>query len=312
MKSNKQRFAKFYGYLLLPVFLLVGFTLMPQQSKEDLAVAAANPLADLMSFPFQNNLNMNYGPFDRNLNVLNIQPVIPFAGGRLITRTIFPIVSIPDFGSESGSFSSGLGDIVATAFYSPESKITWGIGPVVEIPTGGANRGTQKWSVGPSFVVLAQPGDWTFGALINNTWSIAGKEDREDVNHMLLNVFIVRQLGEGWYVNSAPIITADWQADSGQQWIVPVGAGGGKLVMLGGKLPVNIQTQLYYNVVKPDLGPEWQWRVQLQILLPKSSLSGRGARSKAKSKKHGNPTSLIRWKHEVGSLRFRRSPFQCF
>ena len=93
---------------------------------------------------------------------------------------------------------------------------------------------------------------------------------------MLLNLFIVRQLGEGWYVNSAPIITADWQADSGQQWIVPVGAGGGKLVMLGGKLPVNIQTQLYYNVVKPDFGPEWQWRFQIQILLPKSILSGNG------------------------------------
>jgi hypothetical protein len=130
--------------------------------------------------------------------------------------------------------------------------------------------------VGPSFVILMQPGDWTFGALINNAWSIAGNEDREDVNHMLLNLFIVRQLGEGWYVNSAPIITADWQADSGQQWIVPVGAGGGKLVMLGGKLPVNIQTQLYYNVVKPDFGPEWQWRFQIQILLPKSILSGNG------------------------------------
>lgn len=265
------------SYFSILVALLFTLSAFAQQTKEDLAQQAANPLADLMSFPFQNNLNMNYGPFDRNLNVLNIQPVIPFAEGRLITRTIFPIVSIPDFGSESGSFSSGLGDIVLTAFYSPESKITWGIGPVVEIPTGGADRGTQKWSVGPSFVVLAQPGDWTFGALINNTWSIAGDNDREDVNHMLLNLFIVRQLGEGWYVNSAPIITADWQADSGQQWIVPLGAGGGKLVMLGGKLPVNIQTQLYYNVVKPDFGPEWQWRVQVQVLLPKSILSGKGA-----------------------------------
>ena len=246
-----------------------------QQTQEELSQQAANPLADLMSFPFQNNLNMNYGPYDRNLNVLNIQPVLPFAGGRLITRTIFPIVSIPDFGNESGSFSSGLGDIVFTAFYSPKSEITWGIGPVLEIPTGGPDRGTQKWSIGPSFVVLVQPGDWTFGALINNAWSIAGKEEREDVNHMLLNLFIVRQLGNGWYVNSAPIFTADWKADDGQQWIVPVGGGGGKLIMLGGKLPVNLQTQLYYNAVRPDFGPEWQWRFQVQILLPKSILSGK-------------------------------------
>jgi hypothetical protein len=268
--------AKFRSFISFMLVGLLSFNAYTQQSKEELAQEAANPIADLMSFPFQNNLNMNYGPFNRNLNVLNIQPVIPFAEGRIITRTIFPIVSIPDFGSENGTFSSGLSDVVFTAFYSPESKTTWGIGPVLEIPTGGADRGTQKWSIGPSFVALIQPGDWTFGALINNTWSVAGNEEREEVNHMLLNLFVVRQLGDGWYVNSAPIMTADWKADSGQQWIVPIGAGGGKLVMLGGKLPVNLQTQLYYNVIRPDFGPEWQWRFQVQILLPKSILSGKG------------------------------------
>ena len=41
------------------------------------------------------------------------------------------------------------------------------------------------------------------------------------------------------------------------------------------QVSVNIQTQLYYNVVRPDFGPEWQWRFQLQILLPKSVFSGK-------------------------------------
>ena len=258
----------------LIIILIVNRLHAQENSKaEDLSQQAANPLADLMSFPFQNNLNMNYGPYNRNLNVLNIQPVIPFAGGKVITRTIFPIVRIPDFFSESGKLSSGLGDIVLTAFYVPKSKVMWGIGPVLELPTGGSIRGSQKYSMGPSFVVLAQPGDWTFGLLINNTWSIAGKSERDDVNHMLLNLFIVRQLGDGWYVNSVPIITADWTAASGDQWIVPLGLGGGKLVFLGGKLPLNLQSQIYYNVVRPDFGPEWQWRLQVQILLPKSILS---------------------------------------
>ena len=247
------------------------FSVNAQQSQEELSAAAANPLADLMSFPFQNNLNMNYGEYNRNMNVLNIQPVIPLAGGKLITRTIFPIVRIPDFSTESGKLSSGLTDMVFTAFYVPESKgLMWGFGTVVELPTGGSIRGSQKWSAGPSLVLMAQPGDWTFGALMNNAWSFAGNSDSDDVNHMLANLFVVRQLGGGWYVNSAPIITADWTADSEDRWIVPLGGGGGKLVMLGGKLPLNLQTQLYYNVVRPDFGPEWQWRVQAQILLPTS------------------------------------------
>jgi len=260
--------------LLLLLTLAISNLSAQEERQESLSQQAANPLADLMSFPFQNNLNINHGDFNRNVNVLNIQPVIPFAGGKIITRTIFPIVRIPDFSSESGTFSSGLSDIVLTTFYVPESKgIMWGAGPVLELPTGGADRGTQKWSAGPSFVALLQPEDWTFGILVNNAWSFAGKEERADVNHMLLNLFIVRQLGNGWYANSAPIITADWTAASDEQWIVPLGGGGGKVIMLGGKLPVNLQTQLYYNIVRPDFGPEWQWRFQAQILLPKSIFS---------------------------------------
>jgi len=259
--------------ILFCIVCVLSTSIYAQQTKEELSQEAANPLADLMSFPFQNNLNMNYGPYNRNLNVLNIQPVIPFASGKIITRTIIPIVRIPDFTQETGKYASGLSDIVFTSFYTPKSKTMWGIGPVLEIPTGGEMRGTQKWSAGPSFLILKQPGDWTFGILINNAWSFAGNKEREDINHMFLNLFIVRQLGDGWYVNSAPIITADWKAEKGDQWIVPVGAGGGKLVMLGGKLPLNLQTQLYYNVVRPDFGPEWQWRFQAQILLPKSIFS---------------------------------------
>jgi len=261
--------------LIFLTIMLGVFSVNAQQSQEELSKAAANPLADLISLPFQNNLNMNYGPYNRNVNVLNIQPVIPLFNGKFITRTIMPIVSIPDFSKESGNETWGLADMVLTGFYVPESKgLMWGIGPVIELPTGGSKRGSQKWSAGPSLVVMAQPGDWTLGVLINNAWSFAGNSDRADVNHMLLNAFVVRQLGGGWYVNSAPIVTADWTADSDDRWIVPLGGGGGKVIMLGGKLPLNLQTQLYYNAVRPDFGPEWQWRAQAQLLLPASIFKG--------------------------------------
>lgn len=255
---------------------LLASELCAQETQDELSSAAANPVANLMSFPFQNNLNMNYGPHNRNVNILNIQPVIPFVNGKIITRTIMPIVRIPDFSAESGMSTSGLSDVVFTAFYVPEVKgITLGVGPVVELPTGGAQRGSQKWSAGPSIVALQQSKEWTIGVLLNNAWSFAGKTEAGDVNHMLCNLFLVRQLGQGWYVNSAPIITADWTQTGKDRWIVPVGGGGGRLIMLGGKLPLNLQSQLYYNVIRPDFGPAWQWRLQAQILLPKSIFSNK-------------------------------------
>jgi hypothetical protein len=235
---------------------------------ESLSKAAANPLADLISIPLQNNTNLGIGEFDRTANVLNIQPVIPLAGGKIITRTIFPIVWLPDVTQESGTLSSGLGDILFTAFYTPSAgDFMWGIGPVVEFPTGGSIRGSKKWSLGVSGVVLATPGAWTLGVLANNVWSVAGDSDYGDVNKGLLQYFLVRQLGNGWYVNSAPIITVNWKADSGNQWTVPFGLGGGKVVPIG-KLPVNIQVGAYWNAVKPDGGPDWQFRTQVQFLLP--------------------------------------------
>jgi hypothetical protein len=142
---------------------------------------------------------------------------------------------------------------------------------VIEIPAGGELRGSEKWSVGPSFVLLAQPPGWTVGVLANNVWSIGGDADRPDVNRGLLQYFLVRQLGNGWYVNSAPILTVNWEAEEGQRWVVPFGLGAGK-VMFFGRLPINAQVGAYFNAVKPDLGHDWQLRVQVQALFPASLL----------------------------------------
>lgn len=269
MKNVPKSPTPWYGALTAAVLLLSSAALLQAQpSADELSQKAANPIANLLSVPFQLNNDFGLGTYDRTRNVLNIQPVLPLSDGKIITRTIFPVVWLPDITQESGTYASGLGDIVFTAFYVPPSgSVMWGIGPVLQIPSGGEKRGTQKWGLGPSFVALKQSSAWTFGILANNVWSIAGDSNRPDVNQGLLQYFIVRQLGNGWYVNSAPIITVNWKADSGQRWVVPFGAGGGKLVFLG-KLPVNLQSQVYYNVVKPDIGPDWQLRFQLQVLLP--------------------------------------------
>ena len=268
---------KTVAYLVLITGVLLCAPVAAQEAGEDLAdlsKKAANPLADLISIPLQNNTNFGLGPYDRAANVLNIQPVVPFAGGRIITRTIAPVVWIPDVTAESGLLTSGLGDILFTSFYAPapSGALIWGLGAALEMPTGGDDRGTGKWSLGPSLVGLYQVQSWTLGVLANNVWSFAGDEDRPDVNRGLLNLFLVYQLGGGWYVNSVPIINVDWEAPEGQRWLVPLGAGAGKVAMLG-RLPVNTQVGAYVNVVKPDIGPDWQLRLQVQFFLPNPASS---------------------------------------
>jgi hypothetical protein len=259
---------------VLALIILVSVNTLFAQDAENLSQQAANPIANLMSFPFQNNTDFGLGEFDRTRNVLNVQPVIPLMEGKLITRTIIPFVWIPDITAKDGMLSSGLSDITFTAFYVPGgSDLTWGVGPALDIPTGGDLRGSGKWNIGPSIVTLYQPGNWTLGILANNVWSYAGGSDRPDVNRGLLQYFIVYQLGDGWYLNSAPTITVNWNAAEGQKWVIPFGAGGGKLSFIG-KLPLNLQAQVYFNAVKPDIGPDWTLRFQAQVLLPTSIITG--------------------------------------
>jgi hypothetical protein len=240
---------------------------------EELAKAVQNPVASLISVPVQNNSNFNVGDFNRTQDVLNIQPVIPAQLNdkwNLITRIIQPIVWQP-YPNQNAGGQYGLGDMNPTFFLSPHKpgKVIWGVGPAFVIPTATSTvLGQGKFSLGPSFVALAQPGHWTLGALVNNVWSVAGSNNRPAVNQMLLQYFVNYNMKKGWYISISPILTADWEAASGNRWTVPFGGGVGRIMKLGFQ-PVNLTAQFYYNAVRPDGASSWGMRLQIAFLFPK-------------------------------------------
>lgn len=244
------------------------------RSAEELAKAAQNPVADMISVPFQFNTNFGYGPYDETQEVINIQPVIPISlspDWNLITRTIVPVISQPRL-STDGDRTFGLGDTTPTFFLSPAhaGKFIWGVGPAFLLPTAtDKDLGSGKWGAGPSAVGLVMDGPWVYGALINNIWSFAGDSDRPAVNQMTLQPFVNYNFKDGWYVSASPIITANWMAEADDRWTVPLGGAVGRVFKVG-KQPLNAQLGAYYNAVAPDdIGPSWQIRAQLQFLFPK-------------------------------------------
>lgn len=265
----------------LKLFLALALALLPALSfadgtseaeLESLAKTAQNPLATMISLPFQNNTNLNIGPNDSSQNILNIQPVWPFKVNddwNLITRTIIPVVSNPDVLTGEGRVD-GVGDTIFTSWFSPNDsgEITWGVGPVFLLPTATKDSlGQDTWGAGLSAVVLAMPGDWVVGSLFSNVWSVGSGD--ADINLFTWQYFINYNLDDGWYLVSAPIITANWEADSDHRWTVPFGGGVGKIFRVG-KQPINAQLSLYNNVVTPDdYGSEWQVRAQVQFMFPK-------------------------------------------
>jgi len=260
--------------ILVCVVISLSLTGMVWAVDEDLVKKTQNPMAHIISIPFQNNTYFNIGPFNRSENVLNIQPVIPFLIGDacIAARTIVPIVNQPNYLAETGS-TSGLGDINETIFFSPSIKqaVIFGLGPSVTFPTGSETTLTSgKYSAGPALVVLTQPEHWTLGLLAKNEWSFAGDKSRKDVNNMLIQPFITYNLGAGWNIATAPQIIADWEAQmSEDQWLVPASGGIGKIFYLG-RLPINIGAHGYYFAVKPENipCPDWTLRATLATYLP--------------------------------------------
>jgi len=238
-----------------------------EETEGDMAAAAQNPLTAMISLPFQNNTVFG-GEGVEYANTLNIQPVYPVHlndDWGLITRTIVPVVSWPI----AGERQNGLGDTSFTGWFSPTKpagNITWGVGPVVYLPTSTKTTlGAGQWGGGASAVGVLMSGPWVAGALVNNIW---GFSDTRELNAFLFQYFVNYNLSDGWYLVSAPIMTADWNAASGDQWVVPFGGGVGKLLRIG-KLPVNFNAQFYFNVDKPDGYGDYSARVQLQFMFPK-------------------------------------------
>ena len=265
--------------------LLLGFLALsiaacltsPATADQSLSEKSQNPIGDLISVPFQNNANFGVGTLDKTQNIMVFQPVAPISldpDWNLIVRPITPITYQPAlFPGDSDDF--GIGDIQLQTYLVPKKVVPipggsfiWGVGPVLQAKTATDPRlGTGKWSAGTGSVVFFDIKPFTFGALLNNIWSFAGDSDRVNVNLMTLQPFINYNMKDGWYLTSTPVMTANWEATSGNRFTIPLGGGFGRVFNIG-KQPINAQIQAFGYADKPEGGPHWTLRTQWTFLFP--------------------------------------------
>lgn len=241
----------------------------------ELAKAAQNPIAAMISLPIQVNYDDHLGTRDKGRKwVTNIQPVIPFSisdDWNLISRTILPVVDQEDIAPAGRMDKSGIGDVTQSLFFSPKKATAdgwvWGAGPVFLLPTASDKLlGSEKWGAGPTAVVLRQRDGWTYGALGNHIWSVAGDSDRDNISATFVQPFLsyTTKTYTTFGINTES--TYDWKAN---QWSVPINLAVTQMMRIGGQA-LTVSAGARYWADAPQGGPEgWGFRVAVTLLFPK-------------------------------------------
>lgn len=244
------------------------------------ALAQSGPVGELRDsrsfFALPVELDIDRGAANGNAAILRIAPVYSFSlseDWKLVNLTILSLADapgLPSFPGEPGaSKAGGVSDLLHGSFFTPTSSgnVTWGIGPILSIPTAtDAALGSEKWAIGPAVRFAYRTERWNLGFVAGQRWSFAGTGNRASVNQLLIRGAIRHQLPDDWYLVSAPIITANWR-NAGQDWLVPVGGGIGRTFKIGG-YPWAWSVHGYYNAIKADPDPDWVFRFGIVSAIP--------------------------------------------
>jgi hypothetical protein len=240
-------------------------------SSSELAKKLQNPVATLISVPFQSNWDFGIGHADAMRYTLNVQPVIPFSLGKdwnLITRTIVPFIHAESPVS-GGDGHGGVGDITQSFFLSPREPVGgWivGAGPVLLYPSASDDAlGSEKWGAGPTAVLLRQDSGFTYGVLANHIWSFAGSDDRADISATFLQPFVSYTTKTATTFGMNTESTYDWE---NSDWTVPLNVFVTQLLKLGGQ-PISLSLGGRYYAERPIGGPDSGIRFTITFLFPK-------------------------------------------
>jgi hypothetical protein len=239
-------------------------------SSEDLAAKLTNPVADLISVPFQYNYDGGIGLNKKgSSNSLVVQPVIPIKLNNDWNYIVRPVVTFESLNKVDGFSGNGAGPVLLETFFSPRaaSNFIWGVGPILSTASlSGRQFGTAQTGAGVAAVGLVMKSPWTAGLLTYNTWSAGGSATYGTANNFYYQPFVSYVTKDAWTFTVNTQSTFNWDLRRAEN---PVNATVSKLVRFG-EAPVSFSVGArYYLSSMPGGATGWGARASVTFLFPK-------------------------------------------
>ncbi len=264
--------------ILLIFFTFLVFSAVCWAQEHDVSAISkklANPVSDIKNLPLRYDFD---GGYDDNgmKQTLRIQPI--FAGAindewSFLSRTVIPIVDqtnvvyLPRPGGGRIETQAGISDLQESIFITTKTAggVTMGFGPIINIPSFYEGLSTNKLSVGPTGILLYDPGKWTVGVLANHLWSVAGGGpiDKGYFSQTMVQPLVTYQVGRGFSVGMNAESFYDWKTED---LTIPLTLTMAQVFVVK-KMPVSLTVAPKYFVAHPDNGPTWGIRSVLTFVL---------------------------------------------
>ena len=270
--------------LILPAILVFGVAANTRaqlsEAEAEAMRKAQDPLADVRAVMTDNTIGYE-SETGQSLYNFQVQPVysIPTKHGfNVIARGIIPIVGMPTgsgpvglpdqySGGGTSGMAWGLSDIMAQAFFVPDTKgsLKFGFGPQVSLRTRTDEAvGGPGWGGGAGACVFGFAGPVSYGGIISQHWG----EDNYTRSSLQPIVFYNTDLFGGSYIGYNNSIVYDWESSSDDAWLVPAGLTVGKTFILGDGFMIDVNAGAYYLAVGPGGQPDMQFKFGVSVFLP--------------------------------------------
>lgn len=220
----------------------------------------------------------DFGAENGELNMVQIRPLYTLStkNWNFINRPVIPFIDItgtvigrPELPNPAGAADArGLGDISYTVAVEARKlkPVSVALGMATSFPTATEDAlGSGKWSAGPAIMVITQQDAWSMLLSARQIWSFAGDSQRAEVNNLAIEPIFTYRLSKPWYLVTDPVILANWELDSGDRWLIPLGGGTGYRCKAWNQ-PLDLRVEAYYNVVKSDGAPDWSMNATITFI----------------------------------------------